>query len=129
MKLRARNTALGPRRGNIYNLHQLRRRRPVNNDRVHNSFTHNQRKIVIQPKNIHIRPMSLQKVYGENNPEFVSDILAVEYRDNGNGEIEIVYHIENVFGYNDTADTLGEIIYTCIDSKGEAINKNPRRQL
>lgn len=96
---------------------------PVNNDRVHNSFTHNQRKIVIQPKNIHIRPMSLQKVYGENNPEFVSDILAVEYRDNGNGEIEIVYHIENVFGYNDTADTLGEIIYTCIDSKGEAINK------
>ncbi|MDD4316273.1 MAG: MBG domain-containing protein, partial [Clostridia bacterium] len=84
---------------------------PVNNDRIHNSFVSDERKVVISPKNIHIAPNSLTKVYGENDPTFSSIISAVEYRDISGGGTEVILHTDNVFGYNDTAEALGEIDY------------------
>lgn len=91
---------------------------PVNNDRIHNSFIHDERTVVIRPKNIHIAPNSVTKVYGENHPTFTSIISAVEYREISGGGTEIILHTDNVFGYDDTAATLGPIEYLFPDSGG-----------
>ncbi len=89
---------------------------PVNNDRIHNSFINDERTLVIRPKNIHIAPNAVTKVYGENNPEFSSIISAVEYREVSGGGTEIILHVDNVFGYNDTPQSLGGINYTFPDA-------------
>ncbi|MFW5779944.1 MAG: MBG domain-containing protein, partial [Bacillota bacterium] len=93
----------------------------VNNDRIHNSFEVNNRNLVIRPKNVHIIPDTLNKVYGENNPQFTSEFYAVEHRELADGSTEPIYHSENVFGYDETKDVLGEITYHFFDSGGTEI--------
>ena len=96
---------------------------PVNNDRIHNSFVYDERKLIIQKKNINIAVNPITKVYGEYNKPYTSVISAVEYRENIDGTYEIIHHYENIFGNQDTIETLGEQHYTCIDNYENPISK------
>lgn len=95
----------------------------VNNDRIHNSFVFNSRKVVINKKNIHLAPNPITKVYGENNPPFTLNVFAVEYRARIGGGYDTIYHTDNVFGYNDDINVLGTIEYSCIDSNSMQVHK------
>lgn len=95
----------------------------VNNDRIHNSFVYDSRKVIIRPKNIHIQVNNKTKIYGENNPQFSIDIFAVEYRENSSGGQDIIYHIERVFGYDENISCLGEIAYSCKDNSQQQVHK------
>mgnify|MGYP001048780616 CR=1 FL=1 len=90
----------------------------VNNDRIHNSFLVNYRRVVIRPKEIHIIPNDVTKVYGEHNPQFICQFYAVEYIEQPDGSYEMIYSTENVFGYDETASILGEISYSFLNSMG-----------